>query len=45
MEEKIIGGIDLGRWYPELKGATLWCATEVNTRAQIDAAAKILAQK
>jgi glycine dehydrogenase subunit 1 len=42
-KEKIIGGIDLGRWYPELKGATLWCATEVNTRAQIDAAAKILA--
>jgi len=43
--EKIIGGIDLGRWYPELKGATLWCATEVTTRAQIDAAAKALANK
>jgi glycine dehydrogenase subunit 1 len=43
--EKIIGGIDLGRWYPELKGATLWCATEVTTRAQIDAAARVLAGK
>lgn len=45
LENKIVGGIDLGRWYPELKGATLWCATEVNTRAQIDAAAAVLANK
>jgi glycine dehydrogenase subunit 1 len=26
-----------------LGNATLWCATEVNTREQIDAAAKVLA--
>jgi glycine dehydrogenase subunit 1 len=45
LQEKIVGGIDLGRWYPELKGTTLWCATEVNTRAQIDAAAAALAAK
>ncbi len=43
LNEKIVGGVDLGRWYPELAGATLWCATEVVTRAQIDAAAKALA--
>ena len=43
MAEKIVGGVDLGRWYPELKNATLWCTTEVVTRAQIDAAAKVLA--
>ncbi|WP_420237370.1 aminomethyl-transferring glycine dehydrogenase subunit GcvPA [Telmatobacter bradus] len=43
LNNKIVGGIDLGRWYPELKGATLWCATEVNTRVQIDAAAAVLA--
>ncbi|HWT66315.1 MAG TPA: aminomethyl-transferring glycine dehydrogenase subunit GcvPA [Terracidiphilus sp.] len=42
-DEKIVGGLDLGRWYPELAGATLWCATEVVTREQIDAAAKVLA--
>jgi glycine dehydrogenase subunit 1 len=41
--EKIVGGVDLSRWYPELKHATLWCATEVVTRGQIDAAAKALA--
>ena len=43
LREKIVGGLELSRWYPELKNATLWCATEVVTRAQIDAAAKVLA--
>jgi len=43
MDEKIVGGIDLTRWYPELKNATLWCTTEVITRANIETAAKVLA--
>jgi glycine dehydrogenase subunit 1 len=43
LEQKIIGGVDLSRWYPELGNATLWCATELNTRAQIEAAAELLA--
>ncbi|MDR3440983.1 aminomethyl-transferring glycine dehydrogenase subunit GcvPA, partial [Telmatospirillum sp.] len=43
MDEKIVGGIELSRWYPELKNATLWCATEMITRKQIDTAAKVLA--
>jgi glycine dehydrogenase subunit 1 len=43
LEENIVGGINLGRWYPELKNCTLWCATEVITRERIDAAAKVLA--
>jgi glycine dehydrogenase subunit 1 len=43
MDEKIVGGIDLSRWYPELKNSTLWCATEVITRENIDTAAKVLA--
>src|ERR1700677_2209386 len=38
LDEKIIGGLELGRWYPELGNATLWCATELITRAQIDTA-------
>ena len=43
MDEKIVGGIELSRWYPELGNATLWCATEMNTREQIDKAAKVMA--
>jgi len=43
MDKMIVGGIGLARWYPELGNATLWCATEMVTRAQIDTAAKALA--
>lgn len=43
LEEKIIGGLPLATWYPELgPNASLWCATELTTRAQIDAAAASL---
>jgi len=43
LDEKIVGGIQLNRWYPELGNATLWCATEVVTRENIDTAARVLA--
>ena len=43
LDAKIVGGVDLSRWYPELGNATLWCATELNTREQIEAAAEVLA--
>ena len=43
LQEKIVGGVELARWYPELKNTTLWCATEVMPRERIDAAAKVLA--
>jgi glycine dehydrogenase subunit 1 len=45
MNEMIVGGIGLARWYPELGNATLWCATEMVTRENIDTAAKVLAAK
>jgi len=42
--KKIIGGLALAKWYPELgESATLWCCTELTTKAQIDAAADALA--
>jgi glycine dehydrogenase subunit 1 len=44
--EKIIGGLALQKWYPELgPNASLWCATELTTRKQIDSAAAALAGK
>jgi glycine dehydrogenase subunit 1 len=43
LEKKIIGGLPLEKWYPELGNATLWCATELTTRAQIDSAAAVVA--
>ncbi len=40
LQKKIVGGLALAAWYPELgPNATLWCATEVTTREQMDAAA------
>jgi glycine dehydrogenase subunit 1 len=43
LDRKIIGGLSLAKWYPELGNATLWCATELTTREQIDNAAVVLA--
>ncbi len=43
LDRKIIGGLPLAKWYPELGNASLWCATELTTREQIDNAAAVLA--
>ncbi len=43
LERKIVGGLPLAKWYPELgPNATLWCATELTTRPQMDSAAEVL---
>ena len=41
-ENKIIGGLPLAKFYPELGNAALWCATELTSRAAIDTAARQL---
>jgi glycine dehydrogenase subunit 1 len=40
--KKIIGGLPLGRFYHELKGSMLLCATEMNKREDMDTVAAVL---
>ncbi len=44
LEQKIIGGFPLKKFYPELGNAALWCCTELTTKQAIDAAAKAVAK-
>jgi hypothetical protein len=40
---KILGGVELGRYYPELADCLLCCVTELHSREQIDGLAAALA--
>ena len=40
---KIIGGLPLKKFYPELGRAALWCCTELTTRSMIDTAVGLVA--
>jgi glycine dehydrogenase subunit 1 len=42
-ENKIIGGLPLGRFYPELKGSLLLCCTEMSLRQHMDRVAEEMA--
>ncbi len=42
LAHKILGGLDVGPYYPELKGAMLFCVTENRTREEIDTLARVL---
>lgn len=42
-QKKIIGGLPLERFYPELDGCMLLCSTEMNRRQDMDEVAKALA--
>jgi len=41
-ERKILGGLDLGRWYPHLADCMLMTATELTTDAEIESLASAL---
>ena len=42
LDRKIIGGLPLGRFYPELEDCLLLCATEMSRREDMDAVAEVL---
>jgi len=41
---KIVGGLPLKKFYPELGHASVWCCTELTTRTAIDTAVGLVAQ-
>jgi glycine dehydrogenase subunit 1 len=43
LKKKIVGGLPLGRFYPELADCQLLCATEMTRRADMDTVAEVLA--
>ena len=44
LEHKIVGGLPLKKFFPELENTALWCCTETATRHHIDAAVAVLAE-
>jgi glycine dehydrogenase subunit 1 len=44
LEQKIIGGFPLKKFYPELGNAALWCCTELSTKAAMDAVVKAVSK-
>jgi glycine dehydrogenase subunit 1 len=41
----ILGGLPLGRFYPDLADCALYCCTEMNTRAEIDQLVRMLSEQ
>ena len=41
-DNKVLGGFDLGRFYPELKNSLLFCVTEKRTKGDIDRLIRLL---
>jgi glycine dehydrogenase subunit 1 len=41
---KIVGGLPLKKFYPELGNGSLWCCTELTTRSTIDTAVGVVAE-
>src|SRR6202522_1874951 len=41
---KVVGGLPLKKFYPELGNAALWCCTELTTRSMIDTAVGLVAE-
>jgi glycine dehydrogenase subunit 1 len=44
LEHRIVGGLPLRKFFPELGNAALWCCTEMTPRSAIDTAVGLLAE-
>src|SRR5882757_7656663 len=44
LEHRIVGGLPLKKFYPELENASLWCCTELTTRSSIDTAVGVVSE-
>jgi glycine dehydrogenase subunit 1 len=44
LEHRIVGGLPLKKFFPELGNAALWCCTEMTSRSAIDTIAGLLAE-
>ena len=44
VNKKIVGGLPLGRFYPELADCMLLCATEMSRKADMDAVGQAITQ-
>jgi glycine dehydrogenase subunit 1 len=44
LAHKMVGGLPLKKFYPELGNAALWCCTELTTRSAIDTAVGLVAE-
>lgn len=44
LEAKILGGLDLGRFYPELKNHLLFCTTEKRNKEELDKLVSLLGE-
>ena len=44
LQQKVIGGFPLRKFYPELGNAALWCCTELTTKAAIDSAVEVVSE-
>jgi hypothetical protein len=44
LDEKIIGPLSIGQWYPELTKHGLVCVTETMPRAEIERFARVLGE-
>jgi glycine dehydrogenase subunit 1 len=44
LRDKIVGGLPLKKFYPELGSSALWCCTELTTRNAIDTAVGLVAE-